>query len=131
MTYKWETNYKPFVVEWKVTDKSDTSYASVAEFFAASTADEALIKQHTDIDIGVVIAKVNILSEDGKSFVRAITFDNEENYIKWSKEKEKLPAIDEHLTYTLEGSVLVNAADVHRWSEIRNKWLEEKEKEKG
>ena len=92
MTYK---------VEWKVTDKSDTSYELVEEFFAASTADEALIKQHTVIDIDVVIARVDTISEDGKSFVRATTFDNEENYNKWLEEKEKLPAIDEHLTYTL------------------------------
>jgi hypothetical protein len=87
-------------VEWTVTqNNTDTVYESVEAFFVEE--DEALVKQHTDIEIGLVLDKDNTLSEDGKSFVHTKTFDNEENYNAWSTEKAKLSAIDEHLTYTL------------------------------
>ena len=87
-----------YIVKWVVTDKSDTAYNSVSEFFR--TGDEALVKQHTDIEVGFVLAKNNTLSEDGKSFVHEKDFNNEENYNTWLTEKEKLSEIDKHLTYT-------------------------------
>ena len=104
-----------FTAQWTVTDKSDKTYESVAAFFTDSKADEALVKQHTDIEIGIVLDKVNVLSEDGKSFIHSKTFEGKGNYDKWLEEKEKLPEIDEHLTYTPkaesitqdDGSVLV------------------------
>ena len=84
--------------KWLITDKSDTAYKSVVAFFG--TADDTLVKQHTDIEIGLVLDKVNSLSEDGKSIIHAKTFENAEDYNTWLTEKEKLPAIDKHLIYT-------------------------------
>ena len=88
------------IVEWTVTqNNADTVYETVEAFFVET--DEALVKQHTDIESGFVLDKTNTLSEDGKSFVHTKTFDNEEKYNEWLEEKARLPAIDEHLTYTV------------------------------
>ena len=84
--------------KWSITDKSDTVYESVAAFFG--TDDDTVAKQHTDIEIDLVLDKVNSLSEDGKSIIHAKTFENVEDYNTWLTEKAKLPEIDKHLTYT-------------------------------
>ena len=84
---------------WSVTDNSGTAHETVGAFFA--TGNDALVKQHLDIEIGLVFDKVNSLSEDKKSFLHQKTFKNEEGYNTWLAEKAKLPVIDDHLTYTL------------------------------
>lgn len=84
---------------WSVTDNSGTAHETVGAFFA--TGNDALVKQHLDIEAGFVFDKVNSLSEDKKSFLHQKTFETEEGYNTWLAEKAKLPVIDEHLTYTL------------------------------
>ena len=64
------------------------------------TDDDTVAKQHTDIEIGLVLDKVNSLSEDRKSIIHSKTFENVEDYNTWLTEKAKLPAIDKHLIYT-------------------------------
>ena len=89
-----------YEVEWKVTqNNADTVYESVEAFFV--TTDAALIKQHIDIEENRVITKENQLSDDGKSFQHFKLFEDKVAYDEWSELKATLPAIDEHLTYTL------------------------------
>ena len=84
---------------WSVTDNSGTAHETVGAFFA--TGNDALVKQHLDIETGLVINKNNKMLEGGKSFFHRKTFENEEGYNTWLAEKAKLPLVDEHLTYTL------------------------------
>ena len=87
-----------YTAKWTVTDKSDTAYESVDAFFGTDDTDS--VKQHIDIEIDLVQNKVNTISDDGKSFVHEKTFANKEDYNTWLTEKETLPTIDKHLTYT-------------------------------
>ena len=91
-----------YSVEWKVenTTRPDVTYDTVVDFWFASANDQSKVTQHLNNDSSFVLDKYSTLSADKKSVTHTKSFANEDSYNEWLTAKNKLPVIDEELTFT-------------------------------